>query len=201
MFVLFGVLKLQSIYQFFGGPLTHPRRYCRDRDVFLKDHLGQDDGSEGQDTDHEEHASQVWLGPASPGWSETDGFVPRGGLDSQTTSTVWLPTVQQLKVFGKIWQQLWVCWSILPGWIWSLWQVSGRPDAQQIPGVGNGQHRLFSIAYAAEQLKFESCCKLRCSAPMCLTSPAMPEKQKSGDPGWILDGYKLILTSLLVSMG
>ena len=59
MFVLFGVLKLQSIYQFFGGPLTHPRRYCRDRDVFLKDHLGQDDGSEGQDTDHEEHASQV----------------------------------------------------------------------------------------------------------------------------------------------
>ena len=125
----------------------------------------------------------------------------RGGLDSQTTSTVWLPTVQQLKVFGKIWQQLWVCWSILPGWIWSLWQVSGRPDAQQIPGVGNGQHRLFSIAYAAEQLKFESCCKLRCSAPMCLTSPAMPEKQKSGDPGWILDGYKLILTSLLVSMG
>lgn len=35
------------------------QRYCRDRDVFLKDHLGQDDGSEGQDTDHEEHASQV----------------------------------------------------------------------------------------------------------------------------------------------
>ena len=37
----------------FGGPLTHPRRYCRDRDVFLKDHLGQD-GSEGQDNEEGE---------------------------------------------------------------------------------------------------------------------------------------------------